>query len=138
MENQKVLNVSNEANNSKSVTRKWNIVNVNLKANYDLANEITYNTEVWKYSLRDYNDAFILVKDYISVTGASETQVAFKNCAPFITKIDEKTIDDAENFDLVMLMYNLIDYSSNYFETIGNFWFYSEDEATDFNANDFH
>ena len=46
MENQKVLNVSNEANNSKPVTRKWNIVNVNLKANYDLANEITYNTEV--------------------------------------------------------------------------------------------
>ena len=32
-------------------------------------------------------------------------------------------------------MYNLIEYSSNYFETVGNLWFYLKDEATDFNAN---
>ena len=32
-------------------------------------------------------------------------------------------------------MYNLLEYSSNYFETTGNLWFYSKDEATNFNAN---
>ena len=51
MEHQKTWN---EANNSKYVTRKWNIVNDNSKVNYDVANEITYNTEVLKSSPCDY------------------------------------------------------------------------------------
>ena len=45
MEHQKVLNFLNEANNSKFVTRKWNIVNDNSKANHEEGNEITYNKE---------------------------------------------------------------------------------------------
>ena len=44
-------------------------------------------------------------------------------------------MDDAEHLNLVMSMYNLIDYSSNYFETTESFWFYLKDEATDFNAD---
>ena len=66
------------------------------------------------------------------------TQVSFKNCAPFtkcITKIDGATIDDAEDLDLVMPIYNLIEYSSNYSETTGSLWFYSKVEATNFNAD---
>ena len=45
MEHQKILNLLNERNNSKSVTRKWNIVNDNSKANCDVGNETIYNTE---------------------------------------------------------------------------------------------
>ena len=41
------------------------------------------------------------------------TQVTFKNCAPFITKIDGTTIEDAEDLDLVRLMYNLVEYGLN-------------------------
>ena len=52
-----------------------------------------------------------------------------------ITKIDETTTDDAENLDLVMSVYNLIEYSSHYSETTESLWFYSKDEATDFNAD---
>ena len=51
------------------------------------------------------------------------------------TKIDGTTIDEAEDLDLVMPMYNLIEYSSIYSETTGSLWFYSKDEATDFNAD---
>ena len=86
----------NEANYSKFVTRKWNIVNDQSNANYDVGNEIIYNTEVLKSNLCDYNDAYILVRGDITVTAAPETQVAFKNCAPYakcITKIDGTTID---------------------------------------------
>ena len=50
-------------------------------------------------------------------------------------KIDRITVDEAEDLDLVMPMYNLIEYSSNYSETTGSLWFYSKDEATDFNAD---
>ena len=48
---------------------------------------------------------------------------------------DETTIDDAEDFDLVMLMYNLLEYSSNRSDTTGSLWFYSIDEATNFNVD---
>ena len=72
-----------EGNNSIFVTRKWNIVNDQSNEIYDLGNEIIYNTEVLKSNLCDYNDAYILGKDNITVTGAPVTQASFKNCAPF-------------------------------------------------------
>ena len=46
------------------------------------------------------------------------------------TKSDGTTIDEAEDLDLVMLMYNLMEYSSNYSNMTGRLWFYSKDEAT--------
>ena len=61
-----------------------------------------FNTEILKSSLYDYNDAYILVKGDITVIAAPQTQVAFKNCVPFtkwVTKVDETTIEDAENLD---------------------------------------
>ena len=79
MERQKILNLLNEANDSKFVTRKWNNVNDNSKSNYDATNEITYHTEVLKSNLCDYNDAYILVRGEITVVAAPATQVAFKN-----------------------------------------------------------
>ena len=123
MEQQKILNLLNEENDSKFVTRKWNIVIYNSKSNYDATNKITYNTEILKSKLCNYNDAYILVRGDITVVAAPATQAAFKNCAPFtkcIKKIDETTIDDAEDLDLVRPMYNLIEYSSDYSETAGN------------------
>ena len=138
MKYQKILNLLNDVNDSKFVTRKWNNVNENSNSNYAPANEITYNTEILKSNLCDYNDAYISVTGDITVVAAPATQVPLKNCAPFtkcITKIDGTTIDDAEDLDLVMPMYNLIEYSSNYSETTGSLWFYSKDEATDFNAD---
>ena len=68
MEHQKILNLLNEANDSKFATRKWNIVNDNSKPNYDTTNEITYNKEVLKS-----NDAYILVRGDITVTSSPAT-----------------------------------------------------------------
>ena len=56
MEHQKILNLLNEANDSKFVTKKWNIVNDQSNANYDEGNEIVYNAKVLKSDLCDYND----------------------------------------------------------------------------------
>ena len=114
MEHQKVLNVLNKANDSKFVTRKWNIVNYQSNANYNVENEIIYNAEILKSNLCDLHDSYILVRGDITVTTVPATQLSFKNCAPFtkcITKIDRTTVDDAEKLDLVMWMYNLIEYS---------------------------
>ena len=105
------------------MTRKWNFVNDQLNANYDAGNEINYDTEVLKSNLCDYKDAYILVTgDIVTTANNNPTPVAFKNCATFtkcIIKIDGTKTDNAEDLDLVMLMYNLIEYSSNYSETTG-------------------
>ena len=50
-------------------------------------------------------------------------------------KIDGTTTDDAEDFDLVMPVYNSLEYSSNYSDKTGSLWLYSKDEATNFNAD---
>ena len=94
--------------------------------------------QILKSNVCDYNNAYILKRADIAVIliQVSTTKILFKNCAPFsksITKIDGATIDDAE--DLVLSIYNLIEYSSGYSETTGSLWFHSKDEAANFNAN---
>ena len=90
--------------------------------NYDAENEIIYNAKVLESNFRDFNDAYILVRGDINVIAGPATQALFGSCAPvakYITKNDRTTIDD-EDLDLVISMYNLIEYSSNYSETTGS------------------
>ena len=59
--------------------------------------------------------------------------VAFKNNAPFInciSKINGVQIDNAEDLDVVMPMYNLLEYSKNYRKTTGSLWNYYRDEPS--------
>ena len=96
----------NESSDSTFVTRNWNIINDQSKANYSVGHKIIYSTEALNPNLCDYNDAHILVRGDINIIARNATtQVTFKNCKPFtmcITKIDGTKIDDAENLDLVM------------------------------------
>ena len=60
--------------------------------------------------------------------------VAFKNCGPFTScKIDINNveIDYCQDIDIVMPMYNLIEYSDNYAKTSGRLWQYYRDEPND-------
>ena len=104
-----------------------------------MGNEIIYSTEVLKSNQCGYSDAYILIRRNITVIGRNlATKVAFKNCAPFvkcIKKIDGTTTDDVVDLDLVMPMYKLLEYSSNYSDTTGNLWFYSKDDAVSFSGN---
>ena len=62
----------------------------------------------------------------------------FNNCAPFInckTEINNTEIDNAKDINIVMAMYNLIEYSDNYSKTSGNLWQYYKDEPNDNLAN---
>ena len=72
------------------------------------------------------NDAYILVRGNIFIIDHNLTQVAFENCSPLtkcITKIDGTTINDAEDLDLVMSMYNLPEYTSNFSDLTVSLWF---------------
>ena len=74
--------------------------------------------KVIKPFLCDYSDAYILVTGDIKVTGINaDTNVVFKNCAPFtrcVTHINDEHFETPENLDIVMPMYNSIEYSDNY------------------------
>ena len=79
--------------------------------------------------LCDYCDAYIVVKRKIIVTNpdndAYDKKLAFKNNALFIScisKINNTLIDNAEDLDIVMRMYNLLEYSKNYRKTSGSLW----------------
>ena len=93
----------------------------------------------------DYADAYILVKETITITFAGDDDatkrldernkaVTFKNCAPFtkcISRINNASIDNAQDIDIVMPMYNLIEYSDNYSKISGSLWQYYKDDPND-------
>ena len=97
-------------------------------------------------NLCHYSDAYILVKDTITVNGVVngvENEIVrrnrpliLKHNAPFvscITTINGKLNEDADDLDIVMPMYNLLDYSKNYRKTIGSLYNYYKDELSDDN-----
>ena len=132
MENQKIVNLLKEASDCRFLKKKWNIVNDQSSSNYDSENEIIYNTTALKSNLCDYNDTYFLAGGNITVAENIAAVGAFKNYAPFtksITNIDAATVDDNEDLDLIMLMYNFIEYSSNCSRTSGRLWLYSKDKA---------
>ena len=62
-----------------------------------------------------------------------EKKLVFKNNAPFIncvSKINGVKIDNTEDLDVVMPIYNLLEYSKNYRKTTGNLWNYYRDEPS--------
>ena len=93
-----------------------------------------FQTTMLKSSLWDYSDVYILVKGTIAVsnTAAADAdanntneKVIFKNCAQFtncISEINNTQVDNAEDIDVIILMYNLIEYSDNYSKTSGSLW----------------
>ena len=101
--------------------------------------KMALETQVIKSNLCDYSDAYILVTGDITATGGdANTRVAFKNCAPFtkcITHINDEHVDNADNLDIIMPMYNLIEYSDNYLDTSGSLWQFKRDEQNMSNGN---
>ena len=90
--------------------------------------------------LCDYSGAYIVVEGVVTVSAEEKnrdemnTDFVLKNNAPFIScisKINGVLIENAEYLDVVMSMYNLLEYSKNYSKTFGSLWNYYRDELTD-------
>ena len=144
--NNLLLSEDNESEKlSKFVTREY--VRVNSLSNmYNDSKSIRFKTTMLRSNLRDYSDAYILVKGTVTVNGVvngSENEILrrdrpliLKNNAPFVscmTKINNEFIEDADDLDIVMPMYNLLEYSKNYRKTIGSLYNYYRDELSDDN-----
>ena len=141
MEYQKIANLldDNKSNQpSKFRTKNWVGINDESRGTYNVNSQIKFKTTMLKSSLCDYSDAYILVKGTITITGAGadaaaiqaderDKGVVFKKCAPFtncISEINNTQVDNAKDIDIVMPMYNLIEYSDNYAKTSGSLWQY--------------
>ena len=136
---------------SKFITREYG--KVNSLSNTDHENKsIRFKTPMLRSNLCDYSDACILVKGKIVVAapGANNNannirdkrnrSLKLKNNVPFfscITRINGKLIEDADDLDIVILMYNLLEYSENYRKTIGSLYNYYRDELTNDNNDNF-
>ena len=144
--NNLLLSQDNESTQlSKLVTREY--VEVNSLSNmYNENKSIRFKTPMLRSNLCDYSDAYILVKGTITVTAPGVNNNAdnirdkrnrpliLKNNAPFVsctTRINGELIEDANDLDIVMSMYNLLEYSKNYRKTIGSLYNYYRDELSD-------
>ena len=140
-------NVSNQLSNFR--TKNWVEINDESRGGYTTDSDIKFKTTMVRSSLCDYADPYILVKGTTTITSAGDDAAArraderdkgviFKSCASFtkcISKINNTKIDNAQAIDIVMSMYNLIEYSNNYSKTSGSLWQYYKDEPNDNLAN---
>ena len=111
---------------------------INKDTGADNPDTIKYDTRVLKPNLCDYAEGYILVDGTIRATNAvNATRLALKNCAPFTKcnlEINDEHVDTAENLDIVMPMYNLIEYSDNYQDSTATLYQYKRDEPSEDDA----
>ena len=140
MESQKIKNLLSHKENTypKYQTKKCYIINDQNNGNYleGKTNDksIKIDTEVIKPFLCDYADAYILVTGDIAVTrGNDNTKVAFKNCHPFTKcKIhsNDEHIEDSDNLDIIINIYNLIEYSDYYSDPTASLYHFKRQEQS--------
>ena len=132
MESQKIINLLDhkDKDNPRFEKRKWYPVNDHHNGNYsqgdDVRSVVKFATETVRPFLCDYSDAYILVTSNIKVqNGNDATRVAVKNCHPFTRasfKLNDEQVDTADNLNLTMNLYNVLEYSDNYADTTGSLY----------------
>ena len=158
MENQKIINLLNkdDTDSKHFATKNWYIINDENNTSYGVNKDtgannpdtIKYDTIVLKPNLCDYADAYILVDGTIRAdveapplaapANIANARLTLKNCAPFTKcnlEINDEHIDTAENLDMAMPMYILIEYSDNYQDSSATLYQYKRDEPPDDIAN---
>ena len=134
MENQKIINLLDKIDNDSKhfATKKWYIINDENNTNYGVNKDtgaenpdtIKYNTRVSKPNLCDYEATE-------ATNAVNAARLAFKNYVPFTKcnlEINDEHVDTAENLDIVMPMYNLIEYSDNYQDSSATLYQHKRDE----------
>ena len=130
----KIVNLLDTTSDNKDlprfVTKKWIEVYHQSEKNYSINKGIRIKASMLRSDLCDYSNAYIVVKGDITVTNPNNAKrnkaVAFKNNAPFtncISKINGVKIDNAEDLDVVMPMYNLL-------VVYGSLWNYYRDQPS--------
>ena len=154
MEYQKITNLLDTTSDNvpRFITKKWVEVHDqsgSAEDRYKPSKQIRFKTSMLRSDLCDFSDAYIVVKETITLTKTNgrgfidirnrslvcKSNARFTNC---ISKINNEFINNAEDLDVVMPMYNLIKHSKNQRKTTGSLWNYYRDEPNDFVANNYN
>ena len=141
MEYQKIANLLDDTSNKTSKFKTKNLVEINdnSRGTCNVGSQIKFKTTMLKSSLCDYSDAYMHVRGTITANNTAaegvtannnNKKVIFKNCAPLtncISEINNTDLDNAQDLDIVMPMYNLIEYNDNYSKKSGSLWQYCKD-----------
>ena len=133
MEYQKITNLLGNIPDKvpRFITKKWIEVHDQSGETCNTNKQIRFKTSMLSSDLCDYSDVYIFVKGIATVNADERDrdemnrQVILKDNAPFIScisKINGALIENAEDLDIVMPMYNLLEYSKNY----KDIWFFVE------------
>ena len=125
MEFQKLVNFLDTTSNDKDLPRfvrkEWIKVSDQSEKNCNVNKKIIIKTPMLGSDLCNFSNAYIVVKGDITVTEPDNAKrnksIVFKSNVPYInciSKINGVQIDNAEDLDVVMPMYNLPEYSKNY------------------------
>ena len=138
MEFNKINNLLGPAHDKvpRFITKKWIEVQSQSGNTYNTSKPIRFKTSMLRSDLCDYSDAYVWVKGKITVTNPNDNvnfnkELTLKNNAPFIScisKINGELVENAEDLDIVMPMYNLPEYSKNFEKTSGSLFNYYRDE----------
>ena len=111
--------------------KNWVEINDNLRKTYNTNSQIEFKNSMLRSSLSDYSNTYIVVSGTIAIAalsgggGNNNIQVVFRNCTAFtncISEINNTQIDNPKDIDVVMPVYNLIEYRDNYSKLSGSLW----------------
>ena len=148
MEYQKIANlIDREASSepSKIKTKNWVEINDESRGTYNVNSQIKFKTTMLNLAYVIIVMHISLLKEKIIIAGAGDDAaasqanerdkgVAFKNCAPFtncVSEVNNTQIDNCKYIDIVMPLYNLLEYSANYAKTPGSLCQYFRDGPND-------
>ena len=139
MEFNKINNLLGDPGNKvpRFVTKKWIGINPQSTKDFKTSKEIKFKTPMLRSDLCDYSEACVWVKGNVVADNANDNnnfdkRFAFKKNAPFMSCISEINgilVENAEDLDVVIPMYNLLEYSKNYEKTSGSLFNYFRDES---------
>ena len=131
MEYQKIANLLDGASSnqpSKFKTKNWAEVNDESRGTYNVNIQTKFKTTMLKSSLSDYSDAYIIVKGTVTFNNTTSADADANNTnKKCISEINNTQAHNAKDIDIVMPMYNLIEYSDSYSKTSGSLWQYCKD-----------
>ena len=125
----------------KFVTKKWIEVQSQSGNTYNTSKPIRFKTSMLRTDVCDYFDAYVWEKGTITVTDPNsnanfDRRLTFKNNAPFISCFSKIKGELVEDLDIVIPMYNLLEYSKNYEKSSGSLFNYYRVEPKDYDEGD--
>ena len=146
MDFNKIKNLSGPADDKvpRFITKKWIGVQSQSGSTYNTSKPRRFKTSLLRSDLCDHSDAYVWVKGKITITNPNDNanfnkELTLKNNAPFIScisKINNELVENAEDLDIIMPMYNLLEYSKNYEKTSGSLFNYYRDEPSELIISD--